>query len=326
MYSWRQVGVMTMLVCLAAMAQAADLEKPNGPQKAAASEFLDAVASGDGQAIAYAIHPADLDALRLRLLTDMREEAKRGDSTIRRRLFGQGRPLADIERLTSISFYATLSRRLYLTGRYYKDARWLAAIPDRDGTVQVVLRGEQPKERGKVEVVNVVTIKPYGKDWKATLPSEIEAQIDDLINARRSATAGAPRSAAALAADDIPEFSPPGSRPAEKVPLAPPPIVELLAAAEKSLADGKCDEYYQKQVSPNFRRIMAKKAFESLISGCQNSLATREMLLSTVRIVKDVAPSFEYEGRRAVYDLSGQGLPFERFVLEQVDKKWYVAE
>jgi len=33
----------------------------------------------------------------------------------------------------------------------------------------------------KVLVVNVVTLKPYGKDWKAALPSEIQAQIDDLI-------------------------------------------------------------------------------------------------------------------------------------------------
>jgi hypothetical protein len=37
-------------------------------------------------------------------------------------------------------------------------------------------------------------------------------------------------------------------------------------------------------------------------------------------------PHYEYEGQRAVFDLKGQGLPFDEFVLEQVDKRWYVAE
>jgi hypothetical protein len=79
-------------------------------------------------------------------------------------------------------------------------------------------------------------------------------------------------------------------------------------------------------MSPNFRKVTSKKALEALINTCKTSIGTREMLVATVRIVKDLVPIFEYEGRRAVYDVSGQGLPFDRFVLEQVDKKWYIAE
>jgi hypothetical protein len=101
-------------------------DKPNGAQKRAVEQYLDAVASGSPQAVAYAIHPADLEALRTRILTQLREEAGRGDGTIRARLFGPGRPLAEIERLTSIDFYATLGRKLYLFGREYKDANWVA--------------------------------------------------------------------------------------------------------------------------------------------------------------------------------------------------------
>src|SRR6266513_817287 len=63
-------------------------------QKNAALEFLQAVASGDPEAVAFAIHPDDLRALRLRILTLLHEEAKRGDSTVRNRLFGPARPLA----------------------------------------------------------------------------------------------------------------------------------------------------------------------------------------------------------------------------------------
>src|SRR6202000_371632 len=69
-------------------------------QRTAALEFLSAVASGDPQAVAQSIHPDDLRALRLRILGLLRDEAGRGDGTLRARLFGQGMPLDDIERLT----------------------------------------------------------------------------------------------------------------------------------------------------------------------------------------------------------------------------------
>jgi hypothetical protein len=297
---------------------AANLEKPSGAQKRAVEEYLDAVASGSPQAVAYAIHPSDLEALRTKILTQLRDEAGRGDGTIRARLFGPGRPLADLERLTPIDFYANLGRKLYLFGREYKDADWLAAVPDKNGVVQVMMKGKGDKDHGKVEVVNVVSIRPYGKDWKATLPTEIEAQIDDLTNARRNIYAGLPPPAAA------PTMLKPGAGSAETG--LPPQIGELVDNAYKALATPNCDDYYNKYMSPNFRKVTSKKALEALINSCKNSIGTREMLAATMRIVKDLVPRFEYEGRRAVYDVSGQGLPFDTFVLEQVDKKWYIAE
>jgi len=307
-----------VLCCLVASAIASAQDKPNGAQKRAAGEFLDAVASGSPQAVAYAIHPADLEALRTRLLTRLREEAAKGDSTIRVRLFGRGRPLADIERMTAIDFYTALGSKLYLFGREYRDADWLAAIPDRDGSVQVVLRGKQDKDRGKIDVVNVVTIRPYGKDWKATVPDEVEAQIDDLINARRNIYARLPSPATG------PGLTRPGTATGDTG--VPPAINALLDDAGKALAVPSCEDYYQKYMSPNFRKVTSKKALESLINTCKTSMGTREMLVATVRIVKDLVPRFEYEGQRAVYDVSGQGLPFDRFVIEQVDRKWYIAE
>lgn len=308
--------LVALLLGLAALL-AAEVALPRVPkdQRQAAEAFLGAVATGDPTAVAYAIHPADLEALRNRLLTMMREEAEKGDFTIRSRLFGKAMSLAEIERLTPISFYATLARKLYITARQYRDAEYVAAVPDRDGLVHVLLWGRQPKEHGKVEVLNVVTIKPYGEDWKAALPSEIEAQIEDLINGRRSMTASGPSMRGA------------GSAPAGGGDAVTPlQITEMLQGAEKALADQNCEEYYQKYMSPNFRRVTSKNALEALIASCKNSLATREMLLSTVRIAQGLTPKLLYQGQRAVYDLSGQGLPFERFVLEQVDKKWYIAE
>jgi len=301
---------------LVAAAHAATAERVSSSQKAAALEFLAAVASGDGEAVAFSIHPDDLQALRLRILNLLREEAKRGDGTTRGRLFGQAKPLEDIERLTNTGFYAALTERLYLVSREYSDADGIAAIPDKDGKVLVIVRARQPRERGKVQVVSLVTLKPYGKDWKAALPNEIEAQIDDLIEGRHGVTVPSRGSAAGAVRA--------GRAGGTAAPQ--PGILELLTTSEKLLSEAKCDEYYGKQMSPNFRRVTGKKALEALIAACQNSLGTREVLLSTLHIVRGLEPRYEYEGQRAVYDLSGQGLPFDRFVLEQIDKRWYVAE
>jgi hypothetical protein len=311
--------VLSVLLCLLlAPILAGAAEKPTSAQKDAVREYLDAVASGNPQAVAFAIHPTDLENLRNRVLTELRDEATRGDSTIRVRLFGRGKPLAEIEHLTPIDFYAALGSKLYLFGRPYKDADWVAAIPDKGDTVQVVLRGEEEREHGKkrVDVVNVVTIRPYGKDWKATLPSEIEAQIDDLTHARRNIYARLPPPAA-----DTPR---PGSAGGETG--IPPAITALINDAGRALAVPNCDDYYNKYMSPNFRKVTSKKALDALINSCKTSLGTRELLVATIRIVKDLVPRFELEGSKAVYDVSGQGLPFDRFVIEQVDRKWYIAE
>jgi hypothetical protein len=296
-------------------------EKVTNGQRTAVLEFLSAVASGDPQAVAFTIHPDDLKALRLRILTLLREEAKRGDGTIRSRLFGQGMPLDEIERLTNTGFYATLAYKLYLTGREYTEVEGLAAIADKGDQVDVVVRGRQPRDHGKVRVVNVVTVRPYGKDWKATLPSEIEAQIDDLIEGRHIAVAV--RLPAAQPCDACVAHAH-GTGAATAAAL--PAIVELLKTAQESLDAGRCDDYYGKQMSPNFRRVTGKKALEALVAGCQNSMGTRQLLLSTLHIVRGLEPRYENESQRAVYDLSGQGLPFQTFSLEQVDKHWYVAE
>jgi hypothetical protein len=282
-------------------------------QKNAALEFLQAVASGDPEAVAYAIHPDDLRALRLRILTLLHNEAQRGDSTVRNRLFGPARPLDEIEHLTDTGFYASLADRLYLPGREFDGGEGIASVAERDGKVEVVIRGRQPRDRGKVQVVNVVTLKPFGKDWKAALPTEIEAQIEDLIEGRHGTSAAARTPAAQRG----------GGR---STAPAQPGIIELLSTSEKLLSESKCDVYYGKQMSPNFRRVTGKKALAALVAACQNSMGTREMLLATLHIVQGLEPRYEYEGQRATYDLSGQGLPFDHFVLEQVDKHWYVAE
>ena len=106
----------------------------------------------------------------------------------------------------------------------------------------------------------------------------------------------------------------------------PPEILAMLAEAEKALIDGRCDDYYKQYLSPSFRKTLSSKMLNSLISGCRNGIAQREVLIAALRIVRRLPPQLEYDNTRATYDVSGQGLAFDRYVLEKVDGRWYIAE
>lgn len=100
----------------------------------------------------------------------------------------------------------------------------------------------------------------------------------------------------------------------------------MLSNAEKALLDNRCDDYYREYMSPTFRRTLSSKALTALVNGCRNGIAQREVLIAALRIVKQLPPRYEYENTRAVYDVSGQGLPYDRFTLERLDGRWYIAE
>ena len=103
-------------------------------------------------------------------------------------------------------------------------------------------------------------------------------------------------------------------------------ISELLARAEASLAAGHCEEYYDQFMSPNFNHATSRSARKTLINSCTNNENTRETMITTLRIVQELTPKYDMGGARAIYDVSGQGLPYERFVLEREKDRWYIAE
>lgn len=327
---------MGLLLPLAAPLRAA--ETVSSAQERAAGEYLAAVAAGDAQAVAFAIHPTELDRLRIMIVQKLREEAARGESAQRLRLFGDAMPLGEIERLTSVNLFRTLARRLSVRTRVYDKLDGLTAV--RDGNfVHVLLKGRQPRERGRVEVVEVVTLLPYGREWKAAIPLELEAQIDDLLVGR--SRGGASGIGLAAASASVPPGVPAGASAGGAVAssgaaVAPPPaaapvrnppeIIALLEQAERVLVEGKCDRYYREYLSPELRRTLSSRTLDTLVGSCNRSIASRELLIAALRIVRRSAPAFETGGNRAVYDVEGQGLPYDRYVLERVDGKWYIAE
>jgi hypothetical protein len=298
-----------LLVFAGACAQAAG---PSGAQEKGAAAFMAAVASGNAQAIAQELHPDELEKLRTRLLALLRAENQRNDNTYRLRLFGPGRSLPELESMTAVRFYSALSDRLRLRAREYAKFDWFGAVPD-GKIVYLVGKGEPPKERGSVKVTVTVALMQYGAQWRAIIPSEIEAQLDDLLEGRTTVAAG-PTGSTSAAAQPAP------------APLAPG-ISELLARAEASIAAGHCEEYYDEFMSPNFNKFTSRSARKTLITHCTNNENTRETMITTLRIVQELQPKYDLGGSRAIFDVSGQGLPYERFVLERdKDMRWYIAE
>src|SRR5687768_3961730 len=229
----RQMALRALIftVLLATVCPLASAADPNRAQERGAEQFLAAVASGNAQAVAQELHPDELEKLRARLLLLLRTEASQGDNTYRTRLFGPGRSLADLESMTAVRFYAALSDRLRLRARQFQKFDWLAAVPN-DKVVYLLGFGIPPKDRGAVKVAVTVGLMQYGALWKAAIPTEIEAQIDDLLEGRTPST-------------PLAGSSPGGgtAAPPAKQPLAPG-ISELLARAEASIAAGNCQEYY----------------------------------------------------------------------------------
>jgi hypothetical protein len=297
-------------------------------QRRAAEQYLAALASGDIRAIAQTIHDDELEALRKRLLDELKLEADRNESVVRSRLFGPGMPLADIERLTPQNFLAALAPRLRFGGRDFSRVDWLEAVGDSGGMVQMVGKLLPRKDMGEVKVPVIVSIVPWGKDWKAAMPLEWQAQIDDLRTGRVTAR-GVP-AAAVMATTPGTVTAPttaPSTTPAPpKTSASPQGIIELFDDAEKSIKEKRCDDYFKKQMSPNWRRTTGSKAQRSLIQTCENRETWREQMITALQLARAGTPRYEYQGTRAIYDLTNQGLPYPALVVELVDKRWYIAE
>jgi len=298
------------VLCCIAMAPLARAGDGSASQHRAAEELLAALATGDPAAMAQAIHESELELLRRNLVGEMKLQADRNETLLRDRLFGSGMPMAEIERLTPQNFFVALARRLRFSGRAFQSVDWLEAVSDSGGMVQMVGRLKPARELGTVRVPVLVSIVPWGKDWKAAIPLELQAQIDDLRAGRVRANAPAVSGSSSSASGS-------GS---------PQAVLELLQAAEENLRAARCEDYYGKQMSPNFRRTTAPKALRTLTQACESRAEVRERLLTALRLARQVTPRFEYAGTRATYDLRGQGLPFDSLVLELFDKQWYIAE
>ena len=202
----------------------------------------------------------------------MKLQADRNETLLRDRLFGSGMPLSEIERLTPQNFFVALARRLRFGGRAFQSVDWLEAVPDSGGMVQMVGRLKPARELGTVRVPVLVSIVPWGKDWKAAIPLELQAQIDDLRAGRVRVQCASQCWRTGVAARE----------PRRQAAAVRRRYSNLLQAAEENLRASRCEDYYGKQMSPNFRRTTAPKALRTLIQACESRAEVRERLLAAI--------------------------------------------
>ena len=283
------------LIILPALADAA------GQQDKIAKAYLQAAASGQPEALLEFLHPGELEDLRKRLIAVLENEAAHGSSTVRERLFGTT-TAEEIRRLTPSSLFVTLARRVGLPTEKIGEIKILGVIDENSQLSHVVARIVPPEDsdiRGRVALVSLVR---YGKEWRVAIPDAFQVRLDAaLVVSEGGASAG------------------------KKTPNTPE-ILEFLENASTALRNGDCAGFFNERMSPNFRASTSPKALKTLIDQCMTYEETRETYISALELARRMAPAYEQNGARAIYDLRGQGLPFDRFVLEKVDGRWYVAE
>ena len=268
------------LLCAAGGARADDV---TGAQRRAAEEYLAALASGSAQAVGYAIHPSELDRLRITIVQRLRSEAAQGGSTQRTRLFGAAMPLSEVEKLTSLTFFQAVARRLVWRGRIYESVKGLAAVRDGTEQVRVLVKGRPPKDRGTIEVTELVTLLPYGKEWKAALPADAEAQLDDLLAGRGAearAGGGASGGAGAGFGDGVGDAAAVGAgsvslRGMTSLSAARPQVV-VMATASASISGAAClwnSSSRSTGASPGTASLA--RAASSRLSTCSSTRSTR---------------------------------------------------
>ncbi|HSD73269.1 MAG TPA: hypothetical protein VLB75_00780 [Steroidobacteraceae bacterium] len=278
----------------------------NAAQEKLAIAYLKATASGDPAALQGMFHPDELVQLRARVLKALEAEAAQGGSAIRNRLFGSAMSMDDVRRLTHENFFATVSHSFGMPAERIEEVKILGVVEENSQLAHAVARIVPPESAQTRPRVTLVSLIRYGKDWRVQLPALLQARVDAaLVALGENAAASEPT--------------------APKVP-ASPELMSALKSGSETLRRGDCAEFFNEHMSPNFRSMTSAKALATLIKQCQTREETRETYIAALDIAQRLSPRYEQDGARAIYDMRGQGLPFQRFVLEKVEDRWYVAE
>jgi hypothetical protein len=267
--------------------------------------YLEAAASGQPEALLQFFHPGEVEDLRRDLLKTLQDEAAHGSSTVRERLFGSS-SIEEISHLTPNNLFITVARRLGLPAERVGEIKVVGIVDENSQLSHAVARIAPPPNSDLRSRVALVSLVRYGKDWRVAIPSGFQARLE--------AATAAPAAAAAA-----------GSKTSSKTTNTPE-ILAFLADGSATLRKGDCAGFFNERMSPNFRSMKTPKAMETLIDQCMTYEDTRETYISALELARRMTPAYEQDGTRAIYDLRGQGLPFDRFVLEKVENRWYVAE
>lgn len=273
-------------------------------QERIVERYLEAAAAGGPQAMVEFYLASDVEDFRASVIKALEQEAEQSRRAIREQLFGIGSSVEELRRLTPGNFLLATTRRIALPVLPAKKVDVIGVVEESSDRVHAVARLWADEKKREASRVTLVTLLRYGKDWRVALPESFRARVDAVI----AGGGEAPRAASASGAPNTPE------------------IMKLLESSSQVLRAGACTTFFVEHMSPNFRKSTSERALKTIISQCQARDDTRETYLTAIELAKGLAPQYQQDGTRAVYDMTGQGLPFNHFTLEKVGERWYVAE
>lgn len=296
----------TLPALLLAMALWPEATFASAAQEKLASAYIKAAATGDPAALLGLFHPGELEELRARVLKVLEAESEQGGSVIRGRLFGNAASIEEVRRLTHENFYLAMARAIGMPAERIGEVKILGIVAENSQLAHALVRVSPPEEARTRARVTVVSMIRYGKDWRVQLPALLQARVDAALAAAEDGNAAAGASAPKA--------------------VNSPDLLSALKSGSETLRRGECAEFFNEHMSPGFRSVTSAKALATLIKQCETREDTRETYIAALEIAQRLSPKLEQDGARAVYDMRGQGLPFQRFVLEKVEDRWYVAE
>lgn len=275
-------------------------------QERIVKEFLLAAGAGDKGVVFNAFHSGDVEDFRSRVMKALEKESGEGRREIRDRLFGTATTMDELRRLTPPNFLLAMVRRLEMPMLPAKKVEVIDVVEENSDTVHALARVWPDEDKKGTSRLALVTLRHFGKsEWRVGLPEPFLARVDAALEGSGQDRASLP----------------------EKVTgTNSPEILQLIDSSSKVLRDGNCTSFFTIYMSPNFRASKSEKALKTLITQCERNIDTREMYVSALELARDMSPEMRDNGARAVYDMRGQGFPFEDYSMEKIGERWYIAD
>jgi len=163
-----RLALMSMCL-LAGVAQAA-----TSPEQLT-TEYFAALKKDGMAAVASYIHPDELARFKQMLLPVFQREAANNEHAITEGLFGKGTRLAQVEAMSGLDFMTGVMRVVgeKLQDVSFDEVQVLGTVRENE-VAHVVARVSAEASELKIKTLDVISAKPFGKEWKLLLTGELE--------------------------------------------------------------------------------------------------------------------------------------------------------
>ena len=149
-----------------------------------AEAIVQATTAAGPSAAVILYEPAEVQRLRDKVLLAVEREAESGHKQVRTTLFGAGPSLDDVKRMTPENLLLAILAKIPSRTVKYDEFKALGSIKE-GAMLHVVVRASLTKvdRLKRRSIVQVVSLLPSGKEWRAAIPSGIESYVDTVLAA-----------------------------------------------------------------------------------------------------------------------------------------------